>query len=275
MVKLFPLLRSIFVSMGLLWLPIEAFEGLTTSEVPLPFNFFLLLSILTGFVFFLVDGFFLTGFLKHNITIPNNGSDTSISIKFGDIFEEQGWKAIGVNDFFDSEVDDNLISSKSLHGIVINKFWNNDANDWQTQVNKSLESIRGRHSERIRGNQLRYRIGTTGYAQKSKNKFLFVALGKTNKDTNITTANSENLIAAVRGLLVKAREICSNETLIIPLMGSGLSRVGIKPSVLVDLILTGVFEETKSLKITDNIIIVLPKKLKSKINLGTTLRNWK
>ena len=104
---------------------------------------------------------------------------------------------------------------------------------------------------------------------------MFVALGKTDKNTNVTSADAKALISAIRGLLHKARKVCSNQPLVIPLMGSGLARVGIKPSVLLDLILTGVFEETKSEKVTGDIVIVLPKNIKSKINLGTTLRNWK
>ena len=64
--------------------------------------------------------------------------------------------------------------------------------------------------------------------------FLFVATN------HVTSASAESLIKAVQGLAAEARAACSMEPLVIPLMGSGLSRVGVKNSRLVDLILTGV-----------------------------------
>ena len=57
-------------------------------------------------------------------------------------------------------------------------------------------------------------------------------------------------------------------------MGSGLSRVGIKNNILVDLILTAIFEETKNNKVTSEIRIVLPKEKASEINLGSLQKEW-
>ncbi|MEP4441975.1 MAG: macro domain-containing protein, partial [Hyphomicrobiales bacterium] len=111
-----PVTRSILIAMGLLWLPIEAYEGLSNSEAKLPFGCFILLSSLAGSGFYFLDGHYLTGNLKKRVEIKNHGLDTKIYIEFGDLFAQKGWKAIGVNDFFDSIVDEDLVSSKSLHG---------------------------------------------------------------------------------------------------------------------------------------------------------------
>lgn len=104
-----PIVRSILIAMGLLWLPIEAFEGLSNTDAKLPFGCFVALSIVVGIGFYFLDGYYLTGFLKKRVEIINHGFDTKIFVEFTDLFEQEGWKAVGVNDFFDSIVDEDLV----------------------------------------------------------------------------------------------------------------------------------------------------------------------
>lgn len=260
--------------MGALWLLIGAYEGLNNTDVKLPFYCFLIFSLAAGIILFVVDGYFLTGFLKNRIEITGNGFDTKIFIKFDDLFAQSGWKAIGVNDFFDSIVDDDLVSSKSLHGHVINTYWSNKSDDWQKKINAALKNAPNEDVKRSKGNLKRYPIGTTASATTDNQKMLFVALGETDTGNNVTTATAESLICAVRGLLQKAREVCANEPLYVPLMGSGLGRVGIKNAILVDLILVAIVEETKQSKITNSITIILPIEKKPEINLGNFTRDW-
>ena len=147
---------------------------------------------------------FLRVFLKNRVEITGNGFDTKIFIKFDDLFAQNGWKAVGVNDFFDNIVDDDLVSSKSLHGHVINTYWSNKSDAWQNQINASLENVPNKDVERNKGNLKRYPIGTTAIATTDKQKMLFVALGKTDIGNNVTTATAKSLICAVRGLLKKS-----------------------------------------------------------------------
>ena len=269
-----PIARSILISMGALWLPIEAYEGLSNTDANLPYYGFVVLSVIVGVALFFLDGYFLTGFLKSRVSITSSGFDTKIAITFGDLFAQDGWKAIGVNDFFDSIVDGDLVSPKTLHGQVINTYWPEDREGWQRQINTSQTTEPLEKVSRAKGNERRFPIGTTAIATSGDQKMLFVALGKTDKTSNVTTASAESLIRAVRGLLQKARAVCANEPLYIPLMGSGLGRVGIKNAILVDLILAAIFEETKQSKITGLITIVLPVDKKSEINLANFSRDW-
>lgn len=263
------------MAMGLIWLLVEAFEGLTDTNVKLPYWLFLVGSFALGTIVCAVDGYFVAGFLRYKITICSNSFDTKILIKFGDLFAQEGWKAISVNDFFDNVVDDQLVSSYSLHGEAIMRYWHGDGARWQEQVYGDLHNVQFELVSRPKGNQKRYRIGTTARASSGNNDFLFVALGKTDTDTNVTHATPESLITAVRGLLAKARSVCANRTLNMPLIGSGLSRVGIKNAVLVHLILSAIFEETKISKVTETIVLVLPKEKTAEIDLGEILRNWR
>lgn len=266
--------RSVFETLGLFWLVIEPVIGLSGKTIDLTYWQLFSLSAIFGFLWLLIDGLWFSGFFKQIIEIKSNGFDTKIVVKFGDVFQQDGWKAIAVNDFFDSIVDDRYISSRSLHGILLQKYWPGNIDDWNRQADEQLAKDVCTVVARSGGKQNRYKIGTTIAARKDGEKFLCVALSCTDISNLESRASSSDLLAAVRGLLQKARSTCANEPLSIPLFGSGLSRVGIKNCILVDLILTAIFEETKIGKVTGEIRIVLPKEKSSGISLAALQRDW-
>lgn len=268
-----PLLKSIFAAMGILWLPIEVYLGLVTSPTRPPLAYYLLFSLILGIVLYLFDGYILAGYLRKEIKITKNTNNTDLVIKFGDLFSQTGWKAMAVNDFFDSDVDEDLVSSKSLHGYTIRKYWGKETADWENQVKESIKTASFQTEERPKGNKNRYKIGTTAVAKKASNKFLFVALTSTGSD-NVASATTANLILATREMLRKARTVCSNEPLSIPLMGSGLGRINIKESVLADLIITAILEESQASKVTSKISLILPKAKIGEFNLKNYANNW-
>jgi len=266
--------RSVFATLGLFWLVIEPIIGLTGKIIDLTYWQLFGWSAGFGIIWLVIDGLWFSGFLKQNIEIKSNGFDTRIVVKFGDIFREEGWKAIAVNDFFDSVVDDHFVSSRSLHGILLQRYWAGNTDDWNRKVEEQLTGESCSTETRSGGKQHRYAIGTTVAVKKGGNKFLCVALSHTDVSNQETKASSSDLHKAVRGLLRKARSVCGNEPLSIPLMGSGLSRVGIKNNILVDLILTAIFEETKNNKVTSEILIVLPNEKASEIDLASIQKDW-
>ncbi|MEM6676286.1 MAG: macro domain-containing protein [Pseudomonadota bacterium] len=269
------LIQDVLVALGAIFLLIESYEVVSDTNIQLSFTFFLIIVILAGGIHFLLDGYYWTGFLKNEVELPHQGFDTKIRVKVGDLFEEKGWKAIGVNDFFDHVVDEDLVSSRSLHGQVILRYWRENPDDWLDQVKDSLSHIEPAQENRRKGNKNRYPIGATACARASDQKFLLVALSHTNPQDNVTTANLETFICAVGGLLVRARAACSLEPLIIPLMGTGLARVGLKHSVMLDIIIAAILEESRKGRITEEIIVVVPRDRKGQINLKNHVRNWK
>lgn len=267
--------RSVFATLGMFWLVIEPIIGLAGKSIDLTYWQLFGLSAGFGIVWLMIDGLLFSGFLKQSIKIYSNAFDTRIVVKFGDIFLEEGWKAIAVNDFFDSIVDDFIISSKSLHGILLQRYWAGNTDDWNRQTEGQLTEDTCSTEARNCGKPNRYAIGTTVVAKKDGSKFLCVALSRTDISNQETKATSSDLHHAVRGLLRKARSVCGGEPLSIPLMGSGLSRVGMKGNILVNLMLTSIFEETRSNKVTNEIRIVLPKENNSEFNLASLQKDWR
>ena len=274
-VRNWPLLLGAFMSsFAGIFLVFESYEVLTDKDILFSFPIFFAISAAVGLFYFLVDGIIVSGFLLGKIELFQKTFGSKVVVEFGDLFKQKGCKAIGVNDFFDNQVDDVLISSASLHGHVLNTYWQGNADDWYEKIRADLAGLDPIEEERQSGKVHRYPIGATAHAKSGSEKFLFVSLGCTSTADNLTVANAENLICAVRGLLRKARVVCSNQTLSIPLMGSGLARVGISNSVILDIIICGIFEELKQAKITNEIKIVLPNNLEGQIDLIPIKKKW-
>lgn len=265
---------SFFAVFGAFWLIVEPIIGLTGISINLKYWQLVLLSAVVGVIWLIIDGYYISGFLRKSIEIKSNSFDTVITVAFADLFSFDGWKAIAVNDFFDSKVDGLHVSSKSLHGTTLVKYWGGNIDEWDSQVQIQLIECSSENVARRSGKKQRYDIGSTVAINKDGNKLLFVALTHTDIQTLQTKANISDLNRAVRGLLAKARSICAKDPLNIPLMGSGLARVGIKGSILVHLILAAIIEETKINKITDNIRVVLPIEKMSEINLVALKQEW-
>lgn len=276
--KLF--IQSLLTVFGALWLVLEAYYSLTNTNPGnrIGFWIFLIVSAIIGVAWFLVDGFFFAGYLKRSIEISSNAFDTHVKILFADLFKQDGWKSIPVNDFFDSAVDGSHVSENSLHGVMLKRFWGGNITSWDNNVSNSLDGIPPKESLDSRpdpGKKNRYSVGTTVTTSSDGQDFLCVAIANTNIENLQASASSENLHEALRGLLQKARSSCSGKPLNIPLIGSGLARTGIKPNIIIDLILLAIFEESKREKVTDEIRIILPKQMRKKIDLSTIQKDWR
>ena len=269
--------QSILAGIGLLWLFIEAHNVLDSDAWNISFLLFLITGIVVGILWFFINGFLVEGFLRQSICITSNAFQTKIKVFYGDLFKQDGYKAIAVNEHFDSIVDNMHVSEKSLHGMLLKKYWDNNVQDWDKQVEKELKSTKfvdiGQRDSG--GKQKKYDIGSTAMVENGRNRFFCFALSKTDVDNLEAHATTEEMQKALSGLLQKARSVCAGEKLSIPLIGSGLSRTGIKTNILINLILIAIFEESKKKKITDEINIVLSGNMKSEISLLAIEQDWR
>jgi hypothetical protein len=171
-------IRSYFTWLGTLWLLLEISNRFLPGLIDCNFVCFIAFAALMTFI----DGFFIEGFLKLKIKIESNITDTKVNIKFADVFKEDGWKAIAVNDFFDSAVNDYHVAKNSLHGQLISKFWPANTADWDQQIETSLKLIKFSEVARPSGKTKKYPIGTTAKCIQENNKFLCTVLSETNVD---------------------------------------------------------------------------------------------
>lgn len=80
-----------------------------------------LLSLLFSYLFAVAWKWWRT---RRSITLKIRG--IKVTVRQGDIFKENGWKVIAVDDTFSTSEDDSIISHSSLHGKLIKQLKENE-----------------------------------------------------------------------------------------------------------------------------------------------------
>jgi hypothetical protein len=208
------------------------------------------------------------------IEIPIRHTNTRIEIKFGDLFQEDGFRVIAVNEFFDSEIG-LPVSDKSLHGIFLSKCFGGHSQAFDQIIEEELKGSHGENITRPQGKTRKYPIGTTATIPVNSDHYLCFALTKTEIDTCKAYADVPTLWQALIGLWQKARISVGGSVLVLPLVGSGLSGIGIPTRELLDLVILSVITESKRRQITTCIRIILTPDRYEKVELKEIKRHWR
>lgn len=176
---------------------------------------------------------------KTKVLTLNNGHH--VYVQYGDVFSanevdnptEKRNIVIPVNRCFDTVVDNDLVSASSLHGIAMNKLYQENGYDpvslgKKIQKNLKLQQISYENisiDEKRKGNLKRYPEGTVAEVKISEQcTYFFLGLSKFNKNLNASTSEEEYVLALMR-LLKFCNDRSQEFPVIIPLIGAGLSRV--------------------------------------------------
>ena len=163
------------------------------------------------------------------------GTDTSVEIAVGDLFARPGCRAISVNEFFDTALPDH-VSPNSLHGRFLTTYYDHQSANARSAIDAGLEGHSYVEVDRRSGATRRYQIGTTAEVVVGSHQYLLVALAHTDLETLTAYATARDLQDALDGLWNAARQKCSGADLAVPLIGSGLSRVGLPTRQLLDVV---------------------------------------
>jgi len=211
---------------------------------------------------------------RRSISFRIGHSNTNVTVLFGDLFEREGYLAIPVNEFFDSELG-LPVSPKSLHGIVINKFFGGHPASFDQLLTTDLANTPGQDIRRVGGKSRRYPIGTTASIKTNSHRFLLFALCTSDLATFKASATVPDLVRALEGLCARARVVLGGEKLIVPLVGSGLSGIGLPANQLLQLILLVLVNETKKNQFALDIEVVLHADRFDEIDLHLIENFWR
>ena len=198
--------------------------------------------------------------IRQQKVIRTNGK--TITIKSGNIFEENDITVIPVNCCFDTVVDDDLISSKSIHGQFINHYCH-DIKSLDELIEKQLPLNNYRIVEKKSGKNKEYNPGTIVSVKKEK-QFIFLALTKFDTE-NVAECELPDYCKAVVELLSYLNDHCQGNSVSMPLIGGGLSRIGAEPGTILELLVTLI--KTHKDAYPRQITIVLNKKTFDDIDL--------
>ena len=211
---------------------------------------------------------------SHVIRFKVGHSNTTIQVSFNDIFAQEGHIAIPVNEYFDSELG-LPVSPNSLHGTVINRFFGGYPAAFDQLIATDLGNTPSQIVQRNSGKSVKYEIGTTASVKTNSHRFLLFALCETDISTFIASAYLPQLVHALEGLCAKARVILGGEKLVVPLVGSGLSGIGLPPNQLLQLILLVLVNETKKNQVALEIEVVIHSSRFDEIDLSLIETFWR
>jgi len=207
------------------------------------------------------------------IEISVTNCNTVIEVVFGDIFEQAGIRAIAVNEFFDSKLG-RPVSDKSLHGIFLQKCFGGHPEPFDKQLDEQLSTVKGDDVVKAEGKNKRFPIGTTAVISANQDRYLVFALAKTNHETCKAYSDVTMMWTALHELWQRARIESGGHELNLPLIGSGLSGLGLPTRDLLNLIILSAITETKSKEVTQRIRIVLHRDRFDDLDLRDVKRHW-
>jgi hypothetical protein len=211
--------------------------------------------------------------LPGRVRFKIKNTNTLLDISFGDLFKAPGCKVIPVNEYFDSELGDH-VSARSLHGQLLRDYFGGHPASFNERVDEDLKTQASEEVSRPTGRSRRYPIGTTAVVPARDQRFLLVAFCKTDLETLKAFADVPDLWAALSGLWRKARICAGGDTVSVPLIGGGLSGLGLPSSQLLQLLLISIVRENKREHIANEIQVILPDACLDEIDLRPIKDEW-
>ncbi len=196
------------------------------------------------------------------IEIFDAGNDNHVYVQYGDVFSRDEVKdldihrnvVIPVNRCFDTVVNDDLVGSRTPHGIAFNKLYANGKYT-EESLNDAIQADLARKkcnyeeitsNDKRDGNLKRYPVGTVAEVQDDEVTYFFLALSKFDYNLKAETTDDEYVLAMMR--LIEYGYARSHENpIVMPIIGAGLSRTDKKEKDLLGYII-------KLLELNQNLI---------------------
>ncbi|MDT4861650.1 hypothetical protein FQZ97_962640 [compost metagenome] len=183
-------------------------------------------KLYAGGLFLLFLGvFYLASWVRSNrlttVTLDIEGS--AVTVKVGDLFKEPDFKVIAFNEYFDTQVDDRVISAKSLNGIFINEHLPEGLDGLERHLaSYQFEDgdLAELNEDRRSGKKQKYEIGTVCLY----GDFILAAFTKFDEGNRAVLTMPEYL-----GFLIKfwdnINRVYAQKSVAVPVFGSGITRI--------------------------------------------------
>lgn len=161
---------------------------------------------------------------SNNLTEVNLDVEGSIvTVKAGDLFLQDGFKVIAFNEYFDTQVDDNIISHKSLNGLYIDNHLSGPISDLDQSIsnyNFDEDEILEVNQERKVGKKQKYSLGTIFVNE----DYLLTAFSKFD-DKNRAFLTMPDYLGFLINFWDKVNRIYAQKSVSVPIFGSGITRI--------------------------------------------------
>ncbi|MCK9607621.1 MAG: DUF6430 domain-containing protein [Methylomonas sp.] len=156
-----------------------------------------------------------------NINVTIEGSD--VTIKVGDIFQESDFKVIAFNEYFDTQVDNKIISEGSLNGVFIKEHLDIAVSDLDEHIaayDFDKDEILGANENRKQGKKLRHQIGSICIYK----DYLLTAFTKFD-DSNKALITMPEYLEFLINFWDRVNRVYAQKNVSTPIFGSGITRI--------------------------------------------------
>lgn len=182
-------------------------------------KYFGYLSFFTLIIIYLIIWYRANKLTSINIDIDGS----NVNIKCGDLFSEDGLKTIAFNEYFDTIVDDKIISNKSLNGIFINKYFSGkikELDDFIVEKSDELDVINNQVNRRLGGKTVQFKLSTIFVYD----EFILTAFSKFDEHNKATLTMPE-YIEFLINFWDRVNRVYAQKTVSVPVFGSGITRI--------------------------------------------------
>lgn len=151
-----------------------------------------------------------------------------VHIREGNLLKEKGIIVIPVNNYFDTIVDDIIVSRKSVHGQFVNSYLKEHTKqelDDAILTELRRNHKRGKITNRKVGNKESWRLGAHADILWKDNIYVLFALTNFDDD-NHAYVESWKIPKILKDLLGHLAQVATDKAVYMPLFGTGLSRLG-------------------------------------------------
>jgi hypothetical protein len=163
-------------------------------------------------------------FWANNLNSINISIDSSdVSIKVGDIFQQPGLKVIAFNEYFDTQVDNKIISESSVNGIFIKDMLNISVPELDQHIENydfGNNELLGENNQRRAGKKKRFQLGTIC----AYDDYLLTAFSKFDENNRARLTMPEYLEFLIN-FWDKVNNIYAQKNVSVTIFGSGITRI--------------------------------------------------
>jgi hypothetical protein len=156
-----------------------------------------------------------------DVKIDIDGS--TVNIKSGDLFTEEGFKVIPFNEYFDTEVNEKIIASNSLNGIFINKYLDTSVSNLDNHIINSIDidDILNDNVYRKSGGKCKKFKLSTIIVYKD---YLLTAFSKFD-DHNKAVLTMPEYLEFLINFWDRVNRVYAQRSVSVPIFGSGITRI--------------------------------------------------
>lgn len=170
-------------------------------------------------------GFYIVLWWRANAlsAVELNIEGSKVTVKSGDIFLERGLKVIAFNEYYDTVVDDKLISNHSLNGVFITRHLPATLSKLDKHIEDypfDAEEVAGLNDSRLMGKKRKYKIGTLCVYE----DFILAAFSKFDENNRAVLTMPEYLEFLIN-FWDKINKVYAQQSVSVPVFGSGITRI--------------------------------------------------